>query len=93
MHRTAQEWAQALNVDTAATANRLGINLHSAACDIMSWSVIDGELVGVQYANTCDAIAEGSLTMWEFLSIDGTQKVCWNYSTHSWEGVDLLPFS
>jgi hypothetical protein len=29
--------------------------------------------------------------MWEFLSIDGTQKVCWNYSTRNWEGTDILP--
>lgn len=69
--QTAQEWANALNVDTVTKAVQLGIDLHSAACDTMDWSVLDGTLAGVQYANTCDAIAEGSMTLYDFLSMNG----------------------
>jgi hypothetical protein len=92
MYQTAQEWAAALNEDTAAKAAQLGINLHSAACDTMDWSILDGMLLDAQYANTCDAICEGSMTIYEFLSIDGVQKVSWNRKTLNWEGVDLLPY-
>lgn len=87
--QTAEQWAKTLNDLTAAQAEKHGVDLHSSACELMTWSVIQGTLAGVRYADTRDAIVSGDMTAWDFLSLDGRWLVTWDKQSLSWKNVTV----